>query len=274
MLSIVIPASNEAALIGPCLEALLACEDLRSANVVVVANGCTDDTAAIARGFAHGAAARNWRIEVVELERGHKPSALNAGDSLCPDGARVYLDADVIVEPGLLAEICALLARDGPVYASGRVRVRGGASRISRAYARIYAQMPFFSHGVPGCGLFAVNEAGRERWGTFPDLISDDTFVRLQFAPGERLSARSGYDWPVVQGWTALLRVRRRQEAGVAQLRALEPALFDNDDARPGRLGVLLRAARHDPGGVAIYVAVNALAKLTRRTNGAWSRGR
>jgi glycosyltransferase involved in cell wall biosynthesis len=54
--SVILPASNEAALIGHCLNALLASEWTRSESVeiVVVANGCTDDTADQARVLQTG----------------------------------------------------------------------------------------------------------------------------------------------------------------------------------------------------------------------------
>ena len=49
-LSVVIPASNEAGRIGACLHALLAQEGVAEpVEVIVVANGCRDDTAAVAR---------------------------------------------------------------------------------------------------------------------------------------------------------------------------------------------------------------------------------
>ena len=48
--SILIPAHNEAGYIQPCLEALLASDQTGSAvEVIVMANGCTDDTVDAAR---------------------------------------------------------------------------------------------------------------------------------------------------------------------------------------------------------------------------------
>ena len=81
MLSVIIPASNEETFIGPCLAALLASEPVE-AEVIVVANGCRDRTAHVARGFIALAAARGWRMVVLELAQGSKPAALNAGDDV------------------------------------------------------------------------------------------------------------------------------------------------------------------------------------------------
>src|SRR5690606_35650380 len=151
-----------------------------------------------------------------ELAQGGKPGALNAGDAAARGPMRAYLDADVTVSPPLLAQIVAVLVQAGPAYASGRVNITTRQSRVSRAYARIWRQVPFMRQGVPGCGFFAVNAVGRARWTEFPAIISDDTFVRLQFAPTERHLVQAGYDWPIAEGFGALVRVRRRQDAGVA----------------------------------------------------------
>ncbi len=272
-LDIIIPAHDEAALIGDCLLALLRSEGPADGRVIVVANGCTDDTAARADAFGPQFADKGWNFKVIELARGHKPGALNAGDAAAAGSeALIYLDADVIVTPALTGQICALLDRPEPAYASGRVQIAPARSAVSRAYARIYAQVPFMTTGVPGCGLFAVNRAGRARWGDWPDIIADDTFARLHFAPDERHLAQASYLWPVVEGGRALLRVRRRQNAGVREIAAKYPHLAVNDDKPAFGLGRAARLALRDPVGFAVYAGLGLLA----RRGGAhgWSRGR
>ena len=60
-LSLIIPASNEAHHIGPCLEGVLAQTGPAALQVIVAANGCTDDTADRARAFAPRIEARAGR---------------------------------------------------------------------------------------------------------------------------------------------------------------------------------------------------------------------
>ncbi len=271
-ISVIIPASNEAGWIEPCLRALLASRGV-ALQVVVSANACRDDTVTRARAMAPDFAARGWRLDVLDRQEPGKPGALNAGDAAARHALRAYLDADVSVSPPLMAQLAAALAGGAPRYASGtpRVTARGW---VARSYARFWCRLPFVADGVPGFGLFAVNAAGRARWAAFPDIISDDTFARLQFRPDERRSVPASYDWPMVEELGRLVRVRARQDQGVAEIARLYPHLLANEGkTRPGT-GWLIGRALADPLAFGTYAAV-ALA-VRRGTGGqsGWVRGR
>lgn len=272
MLSVVLPASNEAALIGGCLRALCASRFEQPVQVVVIANGCDDDTAARARAEAPGFAARGWSLQVIDRAQGGKLGALAVGDAAALSGIRMYLDADVTVSPDLVAQLYAALDGPGARYASGQVIITGNGM-ISRAYARFWSKVPFMCQGVPGCGVFAVNAKGRARWGDWPAIISDDTFVRLSFAPAERLGVAARYDWPIATGFRNLVNVRRRQDAGVAEIQQRYPALLSNDDKPALAASEKLRLALRDPLGFAVYSGV-AMAVRLRPASSGWSRGR
>jgi glycosyltransferase involved in cell wall biosynthesis len=271
-LSIVVPAHDEAEAIDACLRAVLASQGPGAAEVIVVANGCRDDTAARARGWAPAFAEKGWRLVVIERAEGHKPGALNAGDAAARAGVRVYLDADVAVSAPLMAGIATALEGVAPRYASGRLELAPPRRFVTRAYARIYAQVPFLTQGVPGAGLFAVNAAGRARWGAWPDIISDDTFARLNFAPRERVGVAASYRWPLVEGWRALVRVRRRQNRGVAEIAARYPELLRNDDKPRLPARRTLAMALRDPLGFAVYGGVAVATRLGASSG--WERGR
>jgi glycosyltransferase involved in cell wall biosynthesis len=272
-LSVVIPAMNEAGWIGNCLAAIAASAGA-GGQVIVVANGCTDDTAARARAEAGRLAAAGWELVVLETRGCGKPAALDAGDGAARHPTRVYLDADVTVSPGLLAAIARALATPTPRLASGSPQVAPARSAVTRAYARFWTRLPFVAQGCPAFGLYAVNAAGRARWGRFPDLISDDTFVRLNFAPSERVRLPQTYVWPLVEGFGALVRVRRRQDQGVAEIARLHPELLANEDKqRPGR-GWLLRRMLADPVAFGVYAAVTLAVRAGGGRQSGWVRGR
>ena len=168
---------------------------------------------------------------MLDLAQGGKPGALNAGDAVVQGDRRAYLDADVIVSPAVMAELVRALEAEAPRYAGASPRIPRARSAVTRAYARFWQRLPFAQSVAPGYGLFAVNTAGRTRWGDFPAIISDDTFVRLQFTPAERVQVPAPYDWPMIEGLAALTRVRRRQDAGVAEIDRLYPGLL----AREGK---------------------------------------
>jgi glycosyltransferase involved in cell wall biosynthesis len=274
MLSVIIPASNEAGYIAPCLKALFASDPVPGgAEVIVVANGCRDDTATRARAMEPDGQAAGWRLVVLDLAEGGKPGALNAGDAVARGDLRAYLDADVIVSHGLMAELAAVLSVPSPRYATGTARIPRARSAVTRAYARFWQCLPFARSVAPGYGLFAVNAAGRARWGAFPAIISDDTFVRLNFAPEERVQCAATYDWPMIEGFAALVRVRRRQDRGVTELAALYPDLLAQE--AKGRMSAtrLIALALRDPVAFAVYAAVSLRVRLGRGS-ATWVRGR
>ncbi len=273
--SILIPAHNEVGYIEPCLEALLASDPTDAqVEVIVMANGCTDATVKVVRTYGERFAAKNWPLKVLDIAQGGKMGALNAGDEAAQYAARIYLDADVLVSPPLMAQLAGVLAADGPRYASGGPIVVAEGSGFTQAYARFWKSLPFCTYGVPGFGVFAVNSEGRKRWGLFPDIISDDTFVRLSFAPSERVRVPATYRWPMIEGARLLIKVRRRQDVGVAEVRALYPALWNNHDPVPADAAPLWRRALRDPFGFAAYAIVALGVRLPHAKQERWARGR
>jgi len=273
--SVLIPAHNEADWLPACLDALCATDPVAGpVEVIVVANGCTDDTAELARRKAPAFEARGWALRVLELAQGSKLGALNAGEAAARGAVLVYLDADVLVSPPLLAQLAGALAEDAPRYASGMPQVTTSGDWVTRHYTRFWQTTGFMTHGVPGFGVFAMNRTGRARWGDWPDIISDDTFARLNFRPEERIAVPAPYAWPMIEGFAPLVRVRRRQDIGVAEVEQLFPDLMRNDDAHD-QMRPFWRRALADPLGALVFVAVRLTihAPIFRSAN-RWVRGR
>lgn len=273
MLTVIVPASNEADLIGRCLEALLASTFSQPTRwqLIVVANGCQDNTADIARSYGLAAQQANIGFLVIDIERGNKLNAINVGETYAQGDVLAYVDADVVVEAQLLDQLAKALANSRPTYATGTLQIARPRTWATRTYARFWSRLPFVVDGAAGCGVFAVNRQGRDRWGNFPPIISDDTFVRLQFAPSERINVSAAFIWPMVEGFANLVRVRRRQDRGVEEIARLYPHLVVNEhksEARP------LRLAYVDPIGFGFYALVALMTKLPAPSGNRWVRGR
>ncbi|MEE2945181.1 MAG: glycosyltransferase [Pseudomonadota bacterium] len=272
--SIIIPANNEAIWISACLEAVLASERLEQAEILVVANGCTDNTVDIAERYIKLAEAKKWSMRVFDLQIGDKLHALNVGDRHATGDVRIYLDADVQVSNRVLHQIERALDREEAGWASGKLRM-AAASRVSRAYGRFWSRVPFMAKSVPGSGLFAVNKAGRERWGDFPNIISDDMYVRLLFKPRERYGVPGTYVWPIAEGWRNLIKVRRRQNKGVEQIAERYGHLLKNEDKGAFDRKQIASVALAYPIGFFVYATVSLIVRFTKDQSGeAWSRGR
>lgn len=72
--SVIVPAHDEARVIGRCLDALFIGLEPGQLDVTVVCNGCGDDTAAVARSAGYD-------VHVIELAAASKAAALRAGDA-------------------------------------------------------------------------------------------------------------------------------------------------------------------------------------------------
>lgn len=274
-LSVIIPAHNEQDYIAPCLDALLAQQEaqegaLQGAEVLLMANACTDATIARALPYKRRFAAKGWKLRILRVVRPGKMHALRCSDKAASGRVLVYLDADVICAPPLLAQLAQALDTDAPRYGSGKLQVAEARTWITRAYAKTWAALPFMQSPAVGAGLFAVNRAGRARWEDFPAIISDDTFVRLQFTPDERIEVPAAYVWPLVEGFGNLVKVRRRQDAGVEEIDRLYPDLLEREAKAPIDYKALFL---RNPVSFLCYSAVKLAVRL-RRKDSAWTRGR
>lgn len=232
MLTIIIPAYNEASVISECLDSLLAQTYQGSLEIIVAANGCSDETAALARTYEDGFMSKGYALLVIEITRGNKNNAINHSDSIASFGNRLYLDADVVCDEDLITQIVDELATTKPIYVSGTLNIQEGPSFSSRCYGTIWKATPYIRDTIPGCGCYAVNAVGRALWNQFPKIHSDDKFVRLLFSCSQRRQVKAKYYWPLPQGFLTLIKIRTRWTRGNRQLASLHPELSINDSKR------------------------------------------
>ena len=177
--TILIPAHDEAAVIERTLKLMVIGMLRREFNIVVIANACTDDTAAIVRQIAPDAM-------VIETPRVGKTHALNIGRMAAPPGAPlIFLDADLDVTAESLRSLVTPLLNGKALAACGRMEVLTEySSSIVRAFYRGWRLNPYFRNGKFG-GLFALSHEGAARVFPLPNVIADDEYVRRSFSQSE-----------------------------------------------------------------------------------------
>lgn len=254
--SVVIPAHNEERVIARCLAALLDGLEPGQAEIVVVCNGCTDATAAIARQLGPA-------VHVDELPVASKAAALNRGDDLATAYPRVYIDADIEMRGrDLLMLARALHGQDGPLAGAPELRVEASERPWGvRSYYRVWTRTAYVTQDLIGSGVYGLSAAGRRRFGRFPTIIADDLFVYRQFEPGERIRL-AGATFVVRPPATLrdLLRVQGRRRAGVVELGLAFPGL--DDRTAPPRQGPGLRRLARDPRWWPALVVYGAVVSL------------
>jgi hypothetical protein len=238
--SVVIPAHDEARVIEANLRNLLDRAVAKRLEVVVVCNGCTDDTAKVAR--------RVDGVRVIEIPEPSKALAVEVGNRAVTAFPRIHLDADVTIS-GADAMALARAVR-GSVHAAAPTRMvpLGRSSWPVRSYYYVWEQLPQVRDGLFGRGVIALSEEGQRRVDGLPRVMSDDLAVSEAFAQSER---RVVSDATVVvrppRTTADLLRRRVRVVTGNAQAADLElrrpssvttPAMLARMSIRDPRIGI------------------------------------
>jgi glycosyltransferase involved in cell wall biosynthesis len=259
MIYVVIAAHNEAAVIGRCLDGLVASD----VDITVVANGCTDDTAAVAASRAG--------VRVVSLPAPGKSAALNAGDEVAAGFPRVYLDADIPLTAADLRELAAALEAPGVLASTARrVLDTRGRPLLVRAHAAINGRLPAYRAALFGRGVAMLSQEGRARFDRFPDIVADDLFLDSLFAAEEKAEVGSVVAVVATPRRTPdLVRRLARVRAGSSQLRASSSA---RPSARSSWLrDVVLPRPWLLPAAVAYVGLTLAASRAARRSDIGWS---
>jgi cellulose synthase/poly-beta-1,6-N-acetylglucosamine synthase-like glycosyltransferase/peptidoglycan/xylan/chitin deacetylase (PgdA/CDA1 family) len=114
--SVIIPAFNEEVGIAATVRSVAVSQDV-DLEIIVVDDGSTDDTAAIARGLAIPG------LRVIRQENAGKAAALQAGIDLARADIVVLLDGDTVFEPQTIHHLVAPFADPGIGAVAGNTKV-------------------------------------------------------------------------------------------------------------------------------------------------------
>jgi len=255
--SVLIPAHNEASGIGRLLQAL-APDSSGALDVVVVCNGCTDDTAAVAGEFLG--------VRVVELSEASKQAALAEGDRQARCAVRAYVDADVTIDQQDLLGLVRAVADEGVLAAApSRVLDRREVPLLVSWYYDVWERLPQVGAGLFGRGVVVVSAEGYHRLRSVPPVLSDDLAMSEVFAPHERRVVEgSQVSIRLPRTMRDLVRRRIRVATGVVEVDRLE---LRNAASRtsPRVLLGMLPSSPAMPAKLAVFAAVTLVARWQAR---------
>ena len=180
-ISVVIPAFNEERYIGDAIESVLA-QTLPASEVIVVDDGSTDETAAIAAGYEG--------VRVLSQPNRGLGAARNAGFAASSGELLAFHDADDLMLPGKLevqADYLAARPRCGVVLGRQRLQVEEGAD------LPFWARGEALPHEAGLAGRFALPD-GDGTIHTMTMLVRREAFVAV--GPfDEELRIAQDLDW-------------------------------------------------------------------------------
>ena len=256
-ISIVIPAHNEANVIGRTLDGLLRQTSPGDFDVVVVPNGCTDSSAAIAGSYAG--------VRTLVVAEPSKHNALMCGLRFATQPNVVLLDADIDVSPSTIRALVAPLT-DRSVLATAPQRsiARSSVSAWVRWYYDVWQRLPQVRTSLFGRGVIALAPEGVERVAALPPLMSDDLAISDLFAPDERAIVDASVVIRPPRTMADLLRRKMRSVTGNTQA----DQLGARRDESKTSVGVVVRLAVDEPRlipKVPVFLTVSLVARLRAR---------
>lgn len=223
MTSIIIPAHNEAKTIRFGIASLIETSAKLDLQIVVVCNGCTDNTAEIVKSMSS-------QLNCIETDIASKTHALNLGEQQATSYPRIYLDADVLLPQESIEAIVKKL-EEGYLAVAPQVKMDfTGCSWAVRAFYEIWLALPYCQAGMIGAGVYALSEQGRQRFDVFPNIIADDGYIRCLFNESERTGIKDIYS--IVKApknlW-CLIKIKTRSRLGRYELEKKYPLLISNE---------------------------------------------
>jgi glycosyltransferase involved in cell wall biosynthesis len=219
--TIIVPAHNEEAVIARTLSSILRDAKPAEFKVIVVCNGCNDQTAETVRRMFS-------TVDVLELGEASKTAAINAGLRAARGTDALLLDADIEIDTYAVRALVNALKAPAVEAAIGHMVIDvQGASWPVRAFYRVWSRHPYLSNGK-FAAVIALTEDTINRIGELPPVVADDTYLRRQFsAENVAVVDEVSFRVRVPRTLPALIRVRSRVHRGNREIDRLAPRPSD-----------------------------------------------
>ena len=231
--SIVVPVYNEEKNIKSCLESIFASDYQRKKiEVIIVDDGCTDNTVAIAKEFKS--------VIIIKNHHNGKADALSKGIMQAKNEFIITLDADTIIEKNCIKTIVMHMHEPDVGAVCGFTKVRNKNSflcwfqnieyaynnLVREGFSRLFKYSIWF-HGATSCyRASAIKKAGYLK----SDTLSEDLDVSFKMCKYGFRTVNAGYAFSktfVPENLTGFILQRTRWYAGVFQCLKKHKSLFN-----------------------------------------------
>lgn len=252
MATVIIPAHNEATVISRCIDSLIGQEHVSS--IIVACNNCTDSTAEIVKRYDN--------VLCIELDKASKTNAINEAEKYITSYPVFYIDADTYLEAGAVQEITRAMENGRLLLAAPAPFINtANSSWVVKSYYRVWQNLPYVKEGVIATCSYVLTREGRERFTDFPEIISDDGFVRGHFKSCEMANIESTkiyIDAP--KDITSLIKIKTRSRLGNLQLKSLAVCPLSHDGKY--RAVSVRQWLAYNPIDLAIYTVLQLYIRL------------
>jgi len=177
--TIIIAAFNEASCIRGTLSSL-GSGTSKAFQVLVVCNGCTDNTEEII-------SSEFPLIFKENRESASKSLAIRHAESLDIGYPRLYLDADITLSENDAEKLIntAQEHTEAALFVPHSHIDTQASDQLVKTYYQAWYSTPHVKLLGFGSGAYLLNQSGREKFGLWPELIADDGFLRTLFKINE-----------------------------------------------------------------------------------------
>lgn len=266
LFALIIPAHNEEAVIARCLAtAQKGAPSADCFEIIVAANGCTDNTVEIAKRAAPGAV-------VLDLAHGSKTAAINAANEVASYFPRIYLDADIECSFKSLAAMADELAKPDIMIVAPAIRLSlDHCNWFIKTYYSAWMKQPFAKKGKGGAGCYGLSKAALETVGEFPAIIGDDVWIHSRFPDHQRrVVSQTSEGQPVYTtvrppgtAWQQV-RVEARRMIGNSEVKRHYPSPHLQASGQDGGLRGSLKSGA-SPVELAVFYGVKLMVRVKMR---------
>ncbi len=211
VVSVIVPVYNAEPYLAQCIESLL-CQTHRNSQIILINDGSTDNSLAIAEHYAH----TDSRISVYTQPNAGQSAARNRGMQYATGEYLSFIDADDYLDADYYETLLSAFRPDTLVVQIGYRRVQDGRILFSRC------PRSFHQYTSPCLRLYRRNFLMRHALSFEEGMIYEDVLFSIDLwgkRPSYRLLRYTGYNYRLNPHSTTAARNRRAEQTLFAALR-------------------------------------------------------